>query len=109
VHAETVKKRVQRDFVGTNPVVPFTPDQLVDLAKERAPSPVKQARVEGYMQSNGMKDSIRNYRDNDCTKGLVTVKPVSIPHSQGVAAKKDVWRPKISLKWHEPYRAPLTL
>lgn len=62
------------------------------------------------MHSNGMKQSIRDYKDNDCTKGLVTVKP----HTDNKASvikpfKKEVWKPKISLQWYEPYRAPLTL
>ena len=25
------------------------------------------------------------------------------------ATKKETWRPKTTLQWHEPYRAPLTL
>ena len=63
-------------IVGTNPVNPTSTEQLSDDMRQRmCASPAKRARVEGYMHSNGMKESIRNYKDNDCTKGLVTVKP----------------------------------
>ena len=71
-------------------------------------SPEKQARVVGYMNSNGMSQTL-NYNDNDCSAGLVTVKPTNKGYVPPDTLKKEVWKPKTTLKWHEPYRAPLTL
>lgn len=106
---KTLNQRVTRDIVGTNPVVPLSIDQLKGILDKRAASPVKQARVNGYMHSDGMKQSIRVYKDNDCTSGLVTVKPHTNKDAYISPMKREVWKPKISLKWHEPYRTPLTL
>ena len=62
----------------------------------RCASPEKSARVEGYMQSHGMRKTL-NYQDNDPTHGLVSVKSeikVYIPPDN---KNKDVWKPKTSL------------
>ena len=74
-------------------------------------SPARRARVEGYLHSNGMRETINQYKDNDCTRGLVTIKPQTHKNSlnQFHLMKKEVWKPKISLQWHHPYRTPLTL
>jgi hypothetical protein len=63
------------------------------------------------LRSDGMKQAL-SYTDND---GLVS--PVGtftqstdknlMFNSQALA--KDVWKPKVTLQWHEPYRTPLTL
>jgi len=69
---------VQRSkaLVGSNPVIPLTQDQIqVQMHKTLNASPAKRARVEGYMHSNGIKQNIYTFKDNDCTKGIVTVKP----------------------------------
>jgi len=73
-------------------------------------SPARRARVEGYMHSNGIRENLYQYKDNDCTKGLVTVKAQTSKDCAYLhPMKKEVWKPKISLKWHHPYRTPLTL
>ena len=93
--------------MGSNPAVPMESKELEK--HQRVTSPVKRARVEGYMHSNGMKEALK---DNDCSRGLVTVKPHTNRDSyikSPAAGKREVWKPKISLKWHEPYRTPLTL
>jgi hypothetical protein len=73
-------------------------------------SPARRARVEGYMHSKGMHQTLHQFKDNDCTRGLVTVKPQTKKESNlFITIKREVWKPKISLKWHHPYRTPLTL
>ena len=75
---------------------------------ENQSSPDKRARVEGYMQSQGMKDTLK-YQDNDVTYGVVSTKPQNRGYISPDSLKKEVWKPKTTLQWHEPYRAPLTL
>jgi len=53
-----------------------------------------------------MKNTL-TYQDNDPTYGLVNAKPKAA--YTGKDLKKEVWKPKTSLKWTEPYRAPLSL
>lgn len=60
------------------------------------------------MQSSGMKNSL-SYIDNDPTYSVVSTKPQNRGYIPPDSLKKEVWRPKTTLKWHEPYRAPLTL
>jgi hypothetical protein len=109
MHAQSLKERVTRDLTGTNPVVPLNPEDIIKEVTKRTASPAKVARVEGYMHSNGMKASIRDAVVNDCTKGLVTVKPHTDTKAYIKPFKREVWKPKVSLQWYEPYRAPLTL
>lgn len=109
MHIQSLQQRVSRDFVGTNPVVPLNPEELVREIQKRAASPIKAARVEGYMHSSGMKQSLREYKDNDISRGLVTVKPHTDIKAYIKPFNRDVWKPKVSLQWYEPYRAPLTL
>ncbi len=89
----------------------LTEEELQREMQRRLASPVKQARVNGYMHSRGMTEAINMYKDNDCTRGIVTVKPQTNKYASlvGSAVKKEVWKPKVSLNWYEPYRTRLTL
>ena len=60
------------------------------------------------MSSSGMKTTLA-YNDNDPTYGLVTTKHTIKAYIPPGEMKKDVWKPKTTLRWHEPYRAKLTL
>jgi hypothetical protein len=71
-------------------------------------SPVKQARINGIHHSGNMRESL-SYNDNDCSHGIVTTKQEAKHLFGGNALKKEVWKPKTTLQWHEGYRAPLTL
>lgn len=53
--------------------------------------------------------STLTYQDNDISYGLVTTKPQNKATFSASDLKKETWKPKTTLKWHEPYRAPLTL
>ena len=75
---------------------------------QRYGSPDKHARVEAYMASSGMQKSLM-YQDNDITYSLVDTKPQNRACFAKSDLKKETWKPKTTLKWHEPYRAPLTL
>jgi hypothetical protein len=67
-------------------------------------------------RSDDMRQSL-SYRDNDVSYGLVSPKASLSGNQAGDRAllfsaagmQKEVWRPKVTLQWHEPYRAPLTL
>lgn len=109
MHVQSLQQRVSKDLLGSNPVVPLNPEELVREFQKRASSPVKAARVEGYMHSSGMKQSMGEYRDNDISRGLVTVKPHTDTKAYIKPFNRDVWKPKVSLQWYEPYRAGLTL
>ena len=64
------------------------------------------------MHSDRMRESL-SHKDNDITFGLSTAsRPGQGDFAQlfsGSSLKKEVWKPKTTLQWHEPYRAPLTL
>ena len=49
------------------------------------------------------------YKDNDPTFGVVSTKPQNRGYIPPDSLKKEVWKPKTTTKWVEPYRAPLTL
>ncbi len=76
--------------------------------RETYGSPDKKARIENYMQSSGMKQTL-SYNDNDATYGLVTTKPQNRGYIPPDSLKKETWKPKTTTKWVEGYRAPLTL
>lgn len=70
-------------------------------------SPDKAGRVNGYMGSSGMVQSL-TYQGNE--GGFEAMQ--SKPNNRGYVApelKKEHWKPKTTTKWVEPYRAPLTL
>ena len=60
------------------------------------------------MQSQGMKQSLASI-DADPSFVPMSTKPQNRGFVHHEHLKKEVWRPMTSLKWHEPYRAPLTL
>lgn len=87
----------------------MTPLDKAELAKmNRCASPDKQNRVIGIHGSQGMKSTL-TYQDNDVTYGLVNTKPQNKAPFQKSDLKKEVWKPKVTTQWVEPYRAPLTL
>ena len=109
-HQSTCREKVSRDIIGSNPVVPLSKTQIVEaMMRQRPVSPAKQTRVQGYMQSTGMIQSIGDYKDRGDTKGLVNVKPRFGESTAIKPYKKEDWHPKVSLKWYEPYRTPLTI
>jgi hypothetical protein len=57
-----------------------------------------------------MTSTIREYKDNDCTKGLVNAKINNMAPSEYMRKMpKQVWKPKATVQWNEGYRAPLTI
>ena len=56
-----------------------------------------------------------SYNDNDASYGLVSPKGTMSQSTDksllfsSQALQKQVWCPKVTLQWHEPYRTPLTL
>jgi hypothetical protein len=111
-------------MLGTNPVTPdyktnaeyFTYTGTKQVEKPLPfQSPAKQTRMFGILRSDGMKQAL-NYNDNDPSYGLVSPKGTM---SQGTdknmlftsanMQKQQVWKPKVTLQWNEPYRTPLTL
>lgn len=97
-----------REMLGSNAVNPPSKDELAAQMRERYGSPDKQQRVEKYMQSSGMKNSLASM-NADPTFVAMDTKPQNRGFVPPETLKKEVWRPKTSLQWHEPYRAPLTL
>lgn len=97
-----------REMQGSNAVNPPSKDELAAQMRERYGSPDKQQRVEKYMQSSGMKTSLASM-NADPTFVAMDTKPQNRGFVPPEKLKKEVWRPKTSLQWHEPYRAPLTL
>ena len=87
---------------------PLTKDQLSEMSRENFASPDKSNRVEGYMKSGGMKDSLASV-DADPSFQAMATKPQNRGYVPAGALKKETWKPKTSLQWNEPYRAPLTL
>jgi hypothetical protein len=77
--------------------------------RERMASPEKKSRVEGYMKSSGMQTSLHFQGDDNFYGAAVGTKPQNRGYVPNDSLKKEVWKPKTSLKWHEPYRTPLTL
>jgi len=105
---KTVSSAKVRALVGSNPVNPLTKNQLLDEARDRLASPDKAGRVEGYMQSSGMKTSLASV-DHDPAYTPLGTKPQNRGYVPAGSLKKEVWKPKTSLQWNEPYRTPLTL
>ena len=87
-----------RDLIGTNNVNPATEDEIRAM-RERYGSPEKQSRVDGYMRSDGVKNTLA-YQDNDITYGLVNTKPNKVVLSRK-DLDKETWKPKTTLRWHE--------
>jgi len=87
-----------RDLVGQNHVKPAQQDELADL-RQRYGSPEKQSRVETYMCSSAMKNSLC-YNDNDVTYGLVNTKSNKNAFSPS-DYRKEPWKPKTTLKWYD--------
>lgn len=84
--------------------------QAEDNKRQPFLSPVKQNRMANIMHSDRMKQSLQ-YNDNDVSYGVVSQKThtdKNLLFSNG-ALTKEVWRPKVTLQWNEPYRTPLTL
>ena len=67
---------------------------------ERYGSPEKQGRIEGYMGSKGMKNTL-SYMDNDITYSLVDTKPTNKTLFTQNNYKKDSWKPKMKADWVE--------
>ena len=84
--------------MGTNPVNPITGVEIKAQTQEKYGSPMKQARVVGYMKSSGMSQSLTN-EGNDPSYGLVTAKGVNKGHGGPDGLKKEVWAPKITTQW----------
>lgn len=93
-------------MLGSGHVQPATKEELAS-ANTRFGSPDKHSRVEKYMQSTGMKDSIA-YENSDFG-GLVNAKPNNTCLFAKGSLKKETWRPKTSLKWTQDPRQKLTL
>ncbi|CDW71784.1 UNKNOWN [Stylonychia lemnae] len=105
---KTVSQHKVRELVGTNPVNPLTKEQLQDQMRDTYGSPDKQNRVTGYMNSTGMIGSLQSV-DNDPSFSVLGTKPQNRGYVPPENLKKETWKPKTSLQWNEPYRAPLTL
>ena len=56
-------------------------------------APGKAGRFEGYMNSNGMTDTLRNYKDNDITYGQVDGKNTTQGHNFQYSNNRE-WAPK---------------
>ncbi len=97
-----------RALVGTNPVVPLNKEKLSEITKDNMASPDKSSRVVGYMGSSGMRESL-TYQNNEGSFEPMSTKPQNRGYVPSDSLKKEQWKPKTSLKWHEPYKAPLTL
>ena len=77
---------------------------------QRHGSPERHARIEGVHSSTGMANSIAHSTcHTDPFSGAAGVKATTHSIFVGKDMKKEVWKPKTTLKWHEPYRAPLSL
>jgi hypothetical protein len=71
-------------------------------------SPEKQGRVEGFMGSSAMQQSL-SYNDNDVSYGLVNTKPQNKAVCSPKDLKKETWKPKNSLNWYNSPGERLTL
>ena len=67
------------------------------------------------LRSDDMKQAL-SYNHYEPGYGLVSPKGAMAPSTTDKsllfntnALTKDVWKPKVTLQWHEPYRTPLTL
>lgn len=80
---------------GSDAVKPLGKEELRSTVM-RYGSPDKHARVEGYLGSSGMKDSL-SYQDNDITYGLVNTKPQNRGCFSPSDLKKETWKPKTTL------------
>ena len=63
-------------------------------------SPEKHSRVDGYMGSDGVKATL-SYLDNDISYGLANNSKPNKAIFSPAALKKETWKPKTSLRWHE--------
>ena len=97
-----------RELQGTNPVEPMSKDKQAEFSRNNFASPDKTNRVKAYMHSDGMAQSL-TYQNNEGGFEVMGSKPNNRGFVPPETLKKDQWKPKTSLKWHEPYRAPLTL
>ena len=75
---------------------------------KRHGSPEKHGRVDGYMGSHGMKQSL-SYQDNDITYSLVNTKPTNKTLFTKQAYKRENWKPKANAQWVEEKGHRLTL
>ncbi|TNV78517.1 hypothetical protein FGO68_gene6880 [Halteria grandinella] len=107
------------EILGSNTVTPQSTDEYFifgppktarDSIPQRAvhESPAKQERIKGIHASGNMRESL-SYNDNDVTYGIVQTKQGGGNMFERGNLVKEVWKPKTATKWHEEYRAPLTL
>jgi hypothetical protein len=83
-------------------------DKQEEYSRNNMASPDKTTRVSAYMHSSGMVQSL-TYQNNEGGFEVMGSKPNNRGYVPPETLKKDQWKPKTTLKWHEPYRTPLTL
>jgi hypothetical protein len=82
-----------RELVGSNPVEPLSSEKLQEQSRNNIASPDKQNRVNGYMHSTGMIQSL-TYQNNEGGFEPMQTKPNNRGYVPPENLKKEQWKPK---------------